>query len=76
MPLLLDGVNVVAGTERLSYLAKNTIITDSMVVHVPRKEANATCINPVGHPIHNDSLCCVMNYVLGDEWFEQTQNAQ
>jgi len=21
-------------------------------------------------------LCCVMNYVLGDEWFEQTKNAQ
>jgi hypothetical protein len=54
VPLLTDGMIVVAGTERLSYLTKNTIITDSMVVHVPREEANATGINPVGHPIHND----------------------
>jgi len=37
-------------------MTKNTIITDSMVVHVPREEeeANATGINPVVHPIHND----------------------
>jgi hypothetical protein len=54
VPLLTDGMIVVASTERLSYLTKNTIITDSMVVHVPREEANATGINPVGHPIHND----------------------
>jgi hypothetical protein len=25
-----------------------------MVVHVPREEANATGIDPVGHPIHNN----------------------
>jgi hypothetical protein len=54
VPLLTDGMIVVAGTERLSYLSKNTVITDSMVVHVPREEANATGINPVGHPIQND----------------------
>jgi hypothetical protein len=52
--LLTDGVIVVAGTERLSYLTKNTIVTGSMVAHVPREEAYATGINPVGHQIHND----------------------
>jgi hypothetical protein len=45
---------MVVGTERLRYLTKNTIITDNMVVHVPREESNATGINPVGHPRHND----------------------
>ncbi len=56
VPLLTYGVIVVAGTERVSYLTKITIITGRMVVHVPvpREEANSTGINPVGHPIHND----------------------
>jgi hypothetical protein len=50
----MDGVIAVAGTKRVSYLTKNTIVTGSMLVHVPREEANATGINPVGHPIHNN----------------------
>jgi hypothetical protein len=54
VPLLTDRVIVVAGTECLSYLTKNTIVTGSMVVHVPREEAYATGINPVCHPIHNN----------------------
>ena len=54
VPLLKDGVIVLAGTERLSDLTKNTIVTVSIVVHVPREEAYATGINPVGHPTQND----------------------
>ena len=50
----MDGVIVVAGTERVSYLTKNTIVAGSMVVHVPREESNAAGINPVGRPVHND----------------------
>jgi hypothetical protein len=45
---------VVAGIECVSDLTKNSIVTGSMVVHVPREESNAAGINPVGHPIHND----------------------
>ncbi len=45
---------MVAGTERVSDLTKNTIVTGNMVVHVLREESNAAGINPVGHPIHNN----------------------
>jgi hypothetical protein len=41
---------VVASTECVSYLTKNAIVTGSMMVHVPREEANAIGI----YPIHND----------------------
>ena len=54
VPLFTGGMIVVAGTERVSYPTKNTIVMGGMVVHVQMEEAYATAINPVGHPIHNN----------------------
>jgi hypothetical protein len=54
MPLLTDGVIVVVGTERVSYLTKKAVVTGSMVVNELTEEANATGINPIIHPIHHD----------------------
>jgi hypothetical protein len=51
LPLITDGMIGVA-----SYLTTNTIVTGSMVVHVPREEANVTGIDPVGHPMHYDGM--------------------
>jgi hypothetical protein len=65
VPLLTDGVIVVAGTERRRYLTKNTIVTGNMVVHVPREEAYATDINPIGHPKHNDGRLLLPRFTIG-----------